>query len=678
MSWSSLRNRMRTFAETRAGKLALKVIRWTFVAGILGFLGLQLTSIGWEKVWQSLPRTAWFYVLWAAIYLQLPLVEALIYRALWGLPLQHGLPVLLRKRVLNTDVVGYSGDVYLYAWAQQVASLPKNRVLGAVKDNAIASSLGSTLASILMLVGFLFAGEIALVDLIDNQDPLYAVGGIVLVVVVVTLLLVFRRTVFSLSLHEVLGLFGTHVGRMAGVFVLQILQWWVVFPEAPFQVWATMLAVMIVTTRVPLMPAKDLAAMGAILGITDLLAAPEAVIAGLLIARSALDRITNFVLFGVSTLWERVHSPNLTEEVGEADRRAPGAGLETGEAAVGRDEAAPKNRLTDSVQREVKTGKKARGVSENNVSSASQLPAYRRSKAEHQPCINISDLDCELDTPTSMSSKEPTVSCLLVTAGRPQLIKRALRGYQQQTYDRLELIVLDNGQEPVEETVRSFELPGTVRYFHVNRGPNMWIGGLRNQALDKATGEFVIPQWDDDDWSHPKRIERQVGVLQRGYDVCTLQGTLMHVDHPDYFHHPFIGVLPNGVPPTMMHRRDAAIRYPNIRRTSDTDYLNDWREKRHVILPREDAYLYLRYSHDGNLWETDHFLRRMRNTPTDLFLYAWHRYVRGDVFGHPRFQLTEEMEAAFEQYLADSFRYDLFEHGPADAPTAARADSSVA
>lgn len=343
MNWSSLRDRLRAFSDTRLGALTLKVLRWTFIAGILAFLGVQLTSIGWGEVWKSLPRTPWFYVLWAAIYLQLPVVETLIYRTLWGLPLRHGLPVLLRKRVLNTDVVGYSGDVYLYAWAQQVASVPKNRVLGAVKDNAIASSLGSTLASILMLAGFLFAGQIALVDLVDNQDPVYAIGGIVLVVVVVVLLVVFRRTVFSLSVSEVLGLFGTHVGRMGGVFVLQILQWWVVFPEAPFQVWATMLVVMTVTTRVPLMPAKDLAAMGAILGMTDLLNAPEAVIAGLLIARSALDRVANFVLFAVSSLWERAHGPELVEEV-EEDGLPSDAGFGNGQAAVDPDEVAAEDR----------------------------------------------------------------------------------------------------------------------------------------------------------------------------------------------------------------------------------------------------------------------------------------------------------------------------------------------
>lgn len=252
------------------------------------------------------------------------------------------------------------------------------------------------------------------------------------------------------------------------------------------------------------------------------------------------------------------------------------------------------------------------------------------------------------------------VSCLLVTADRPILLQRALRCYAQQTYANTELVVLDNGDEPIREVVDSFDLPGKVNYLYVERTPDLWIGGLRNQALDAATGEFVIPQWDDDDWSHPERIERQVEVLQSGHDACTLQGTLMHVDSKEYFYHPFIGVLPAGVPPTIMHRRDASIRYPNIRRTSDTDFVNEWREKRYAIMPREDSYLYLRYFHGDNLWEKDHFLRRMRNTPKDFLLYAWHRYIRGDMFGHPRFQLTPTMKEAFETYLDDSFRYDLF------------------
>jgi len=270
----------------------------------------------------------------------------------------------------------------------------------------------------------------------------------------------------------------------------------------------------------------------------------------------------------------------------------------------------------------------------------------------------------------SSASSYPKVSCLLVTADRPHLLRRALRSYRQQTYPNTEVVVLDNGNERIDHLLH--EVPEEeVRYHYVDRTPDLWIGGLRNMALEEATGEFVIPQWDDDDWSHPRRIERQVEVLQQGYDACTLLGTLMHVDSERYFHRPFVGILPDGVPPTVMHRRDASIRYPNIRRTSDTDYVNQWRDARYTVLPRSDSFLYLRYFHGDNLWEKDHFLRRIRNTPKDFVLYGWHRFIRGDVFGHPRFQLTDQMERAFETYLQDSFTVDVFsEESTPEEPSA--------
>lgn len=250
------------------------------------------------------------------------------------------------------------------------------------------------------------------------------------------------------------------------------------------------------------------------------------------------------------------------------------------------------------------------------------------------------------------------ISCILVTADRPALCRRALRCYEQQTYEPTELVVLDNGDEPIEHLLD--DVSGEVHYLHEEPDPARTIGVLRNRALDAAEGDFVVPQWDDDDWSHPARIERQAAVLREGYDACTLPGTLMHVDHPDYFDHPFYGFLPDGVPPTVMHRRDAAIRYPDLRRTSDTDFLNDWREKRYTQLPREAAHLHLRYSHGGNLWEADHFLRRMRNTPKDFLLYGWYRFVRRDLFKHPRFQLSEAAREAFQLYLEDSRKCGLF------------------
>ncbi|RMH60681.1 MAG: glycosyltransferase family 2 protein [Bacteroidetes bacterium] len=262
-----------------------------------------------------------------------------------------------------------------------------------------------------------------------------------------------------------------------------------------------------------------------------------------------------------------------------------------------------------------------------------------------------------------MTASLPKISCLLVTADRPMLCRRAILAYRQQTYPHKELVVLDNGQEPMEYLLQ--DLPHEdVRYLRVEKTPGQYIGALRNQALEAATGDLIVPQWDDDDWSHPERLARQAAVLQEGYDACTLAGTLMHVDADPYFDRPFIGLLEGGVPPTIMHRRDATIRYPNLRRTSDSHYINSWSRLRYAILPPEQSHLYVRYFHGGNLWEQEHFLRRMRNTPRDWLAYAWYKYVRGDVFAHPRFRLSQEAREAFALYLADSVACGLFPDRP--------------
>lgn len=274
--------------------------------GVVAWLAYQLSGIGWGDVWASRPRTLWFYVIWLALYIQLPLVEALIYRAVWKLPFREVLPPILRKRPLNQDLVSYSGEAYFFMWARRRLELTDRQVAGTLKDNAIASSLGTWTAAVLLISIFLFTGQIVLADLLPEQDPLYVTAGLLLAAVLVTLGIRFRRSIFTLPSRTVLGLYGAHVGRfLLFAYVLQIVQWWVVLPDAPLSVWATMLAVITVVNRVPLLPARDLVGIGAILGMTDLLAASAATIAAMLLMRSVLDKALNLVLFAATYAVDR-------------------------------------------------------------------------------------------------------------------------------------------------------------------------------------------------------------------------------------------------------------------------------------------------------------------------------------------------------------------------------------
>lgn len=304
-----LRSEVSSFAGTERGRMVLKVARLVLVAGIIGLLIAQLTGIGWRSILTSLPTTPWFYVIFVVMYFLLPVFEVAIYSRLWPVRVFELLRVLVRKRVLNNEVVGYSGELYLYFWARKRAGVGDRRAFACVKDNAIASSFASTTALVLIVTGFVLGGQVVLVDVIGQRNVLYvliALGGFVVIALAATR---FHRTLFSLGAGVAAALFGTHLLRFILIYSLQMLQWYVVLPEAPLSVWATILVVSTLTSRIPFLPARDLFAIGAVLGVSHLLDASQATIAGMLMTRSALDKLLNVTLFATTSWYDDVTPP---------------------------------------------------------------------------------------------------------------------------------------------------------------------------------------------------------------------------------------------------------------------------------------------------------------------------------------------------------------------------------
>lgn len=256
------------------------------------------------------------------------------------------------------------------------------------------------------------------------------------------------------------------------------------------------------------------------------------------------------------------------------------------------------------------------------------------------------------------SEKQPLVSCLMVTANRKHLMKRSINCFLNQSYENKELVIIDDGKQDLEEALKP--IPSSqLRYIKLDQKPKKKLGHLRNRSLERATGD-LLTQWDDDDWYHPDRLKLQVNVLQNGYDACCLSGALMHLDVEPYMQHPYVGFLPNGIPGSIMHRRCKTIRYPNKRRAEDTVYLKEWMKKKYIQMPDKYSYLFIRCYHGSNTWEKKHFLRRIRNNPKDALFYLWYKFVKKDLFKHPRFRLTDREKEAFQMYLEDSTVLDFF------------------
>ena len=75
--------------------------------------------------------------------------DFLIFRRLWGIP-ASGLAALIKKRIANEVVIGYSGEAYFYAWARaraQMVAAP----FGAVKDVSILSAIAGNAVTLALI-----------------------------------------------------------------------------------------------------------------------------------------------------------------------------------------------------------------------------------------------------------------------------------------------------------------------------------------------------------------------------------------------------------------------------------------------------------------------------------------------------------------------------------------------
>lgn len=305
-----LRVRWRRFAATSRGKRTKWALRQCITLAVVGYLLYRMSLIGWTEIWQSLPRTPWFYVVFLGIYLALPLAQAIAYGVIWDRsPLQLLVPTL-RKRVYDKDVLGYSGDVYMYLWGRTHTTHDDVTLMHHVKDNAIMSSVASTLVAGGILALFWFTGYVSLPAFIARHETLYAAGGGLLVAGMGWAAVNFRRTVFRLAGRTLAVLFWVHLLRVVLIESLQVLEWTVALPEIALEVWFTFLAVKIIMARIPLLPSQGLIFMAAGIELAAVVNVPRAAIAGLLGVHSVLDKGLNLLVFAGTSVWGHEEEQN--------------------------------------------------------------------------------------------------------------------------------------------------------------------------------------------------------------------------------------------------------------------------------------------------------------------------------------------------------------------------------
>ena len=184
----------------------------------------------------------------------------------------------------------------------------------------------------------------------------------------------------------------------------------------------------------------------------------------------------------------------------------------------------------------------------------------------------------------------PLVSCVMPTFNRRAFVPGAIECFRNQTYANRELVIVDDGTDPIGDLVLD---DPSIRYVRLDGRHS--TGAKRNAACRHAEGEFIA-HWDDDDWSAPDRLAVQIeSLLRTGGDVCGLSELYFHEPRSDRgwrYRYPS-GARPWVAGGTMCYRRGFWERhpFPDVRQGEDTQFVWADRSVEVVALDRIDLYV---------------------------------------------------------------------------------------
>lgn len=141
----------------------------------------------------------------------------------------------------------------------------------------------------------------------------------------------------------------------------------------------------------------------------------------------------------------------------------------------------------------------------------------------------------ETSGPTTTDSDQPLVTAVITTYNRPSYLERSVQSVLDQSYDNIELVVVDDHSDtPASETLSGVDLSGLAAvqclYHEDNRGAN----AARNTGIDAASGKYIAFLDDDDRWL-PEKLERQVDAFRTAPPSVGVVYTGLKVDRPDGF-----------------------------------------------------------------------------------------------------------------------------------------------
>jgi len=180
-------------------------------------------------------------------------------------------------------------------------------------------------------------------------------------------------------------------------------------------------------------------------------------------------------------------------------------------------------------------------------------------------------------------AEQSLVSVLICTYNANKYVENTLDSVLDQTYDNLEILVLDNdSSDDTVDIVRSYmDRDSRIELFELNENLGNYPG--HNYLLERATGDYVAIQDHDDVW-HPEKVRMQVEFLDDNPEFVGCGGLAIKLwEGTDKIHQVTFDEVGHFSPhPSLMFRNDGYTYDTSLKYKTDTYFMN------HILCDGED------------------------------------------------------------------------------------------
>lgn len=111
------------------------------------------------------------------------------------------------------------------------------------------------------------------------------------------------------------------------------------------------------------------------------------------------------------------------------------------------------------------------------------------------------------------------VSAVITTHNRKDLLLLAIQSVLNQTYKRIECIVVDDAStDGTKEMLNDYIKQGRLKYIYIPAEKSCGGNHARNIGIQNANGKYIAFLDDDDEWL-PEKIEKQIIAFEQNKDV---------------------------------------------------------------------------------------------------------------------------------------------------------------